>query len=249
MAHTPGRFVWRERTTPDAGAAQEFYSEFLGWTWDEVQSLDGPYFLAHVDNVPVGGLWQPPAGHSLPVAWNSYLSVGDVDATTARAQKMGWKLFKPPTDIPGIGRFSVLGDFDGAGVMPYRNVGSDPPTGPVTNGAFCWETLITSDVPRALREYGALFGWKEQRSPNGEVPIFAVDATRAGQVADIQKAGPGGPPRWQSYVRVADAGLCSSRVAKLGGKVLVPRIDVPEVGTISFIADPGGAVLGLYQPV
>jgi uncharacterized protein len=81
------------------------------------------------------------------------------------------------------------------------------------------------------------------------VPIFAVDGTRSGQVADVQQAGPGGAPRWQTYVRVADAPLCASRVAKLGGKVLAPRIDVPQVGTIAFIADPGGAVLGLYQPI
>ena len=249
MAHTPGRFVWRERITPDAGIAQEFYEAFLGWTWEEVRSIDGPYFIAHVENRPVGGLWQPPPGLSLPVAWSSYLSVLDVDATTAEAQKLGWSVFRPPTDIPGIGRFSVLGDFARLGVLPYRNVGDDPRAGAVANGHFCWETLVTPDVARALQEYGELFGWKVQRSPNGEVPIFAVDDRRTGQIADVQQATPGNPARWLTYVQVADAALCSSRVEKLGGKVLVPRVDIPEVGTISFIADPGGAALGLYQPI
>jgi len=246
VAHTPGRFVWRERTTPDAGIAREFYSELLGWTWEEVQSIDGLYWVAYADETRVGGLWRPPSGASMPVAWNSYLSVEDVDAITRRAQEMGWKVFRPPTEIPGIGRFSVIADFAGAAVLPYRNVGPDPSPGEVAPpGAFCWESLVTSDIPRALREYGTLFGWRCQSSPSGEVPIFAVDDTRGGQVADVQRAQQG-PPRWLTYVRVMDASLCSSRVEKLGGKVVVPRVDIPQ-GTISFIADPGGAMFGLFQ--
>ncbi len=34
-----------------------------------------------------------------------------------------------------------------------------------------------------------------------------------------------------------------------GGRVLEPRIDVPEVGTIAVVADPAGAALGLFQPL
>ena len=247
MPHSPGRFVWRERVTTDGKRARAFYSELLGWTWDEMRSIDGPYFLAHVERTPVGGLWQPPAGVTMPVAWNSYLSVDDVDRTTTRAREMGWKVFRPPTDIPGIGRFSVLGDFAGAGVLPYRNLTEDPVPGPVPPGAFCWETLVTSDVPRALREYGTLFGWRKQVSPNGEVPIFAVDDTLDGQVGDIQQAAGGTPPRWIPYVRVLDARRTASRVTELGGRVVVPGIDIPEVGTIAFLVDPGGAELGLFQ--
>ena len=192
----------------------------------------------------MGGLWPPPAGASMPVAWNSYLSVNDVDQTTARAPEMGWQVFRPPTDIPGIGRFSVLADSEGAAVLPYRNAADDPSPASVRPGAFCWETLITTDVPRALHEYPTLFGWRRQSSPNGEVPIFAVDDTRGGQVADVQD---GTTPRWLTYVRVLDARLTASRAAKLGGRTLAPGIDIPEVGTIAFITDPGGATLGLYQ--
>ena len=248
MAHTPGRFVWRERITPDVDRARVFYSELLNWTWQETKSIDGPYWLAQVDGTQIGGLWPPPKGVSIPVSWNSYVSVDDVDGTTARAKELGWEVFRPPTEIPGIGRFSVMADFAGAAVLPWRNVEDDPPVEPARPGAFCWETLMTADVQRALREYSMLFGWRRQSSPNGEVPIFAVDDTRAGQIADVQQAGAGGnPPRWLTYVRVTDARSTAARAAKLGGRVLAPGIDIPEVGTIAFIADPGGAVLGLYQ--
>ncbi len=183
----------------------------------------------------------------MPTAWMSYVSVEDVDRTTADARALGWTVGRDPTDIPGVGRFSVLADFAGAWVLPFRSAQGDPPAAPAAVGAFCWESLVTSDVPRALDEYGRLLGWRSQPSPAGTIPLLAVDDTPGGQVADVQQAG-STPPCWLTYVRVADAPGTAERAATLGGRVLVPRLDIPRVGTIAFVADPGGAVLGLFQP-
>lgn len=67
---------------------------------------------------------------------------------------------------------------------------------------------------------------------------LAGEATphRARAARDLAGQAPGG----------AEAGR--ARAEKLGGRVLVPRIEVPEVGTIAVIADPTGAVLGLFEP-
>jgi len=247
MAHTPGRFVWRERVTPDLERARAFYSALLGWTWEEMGPADAPYLVAHAGGTPVGGLWQPPAGASMPSAWMSYVSVEDVDRTTAEARALGWTVGRPTTELPGVGRFSVLADFAGAWLLPFRSETGDPSPDLGAPGTFCWESLVTSDVERALAEYGTLLGWTRQASPNGAVPIFALDETPGSQIADVQQAGDR-PPCWLTYVRAADAPALATRAATLGAHVLVPRIDIPEVGTIAFIADPGGAVLGLYQP-
>jgi hypothetical protein len=52
-------------------------------------------------------------GH-LPVGaspyWLPYVAVDDVDATIARAGKLGARIPVGPEDIPGIGRFGVLVD-------------------------------------------------------------------------------------------------------------------------------------------
>jgi predicted enzyme related to lactoylglutathione lyase len=37
-----------------------------------------------------------------------------VDATAAKAEELGGKILMPPTDIPNVGRFSVLQDPQGA---------------------------------------------------------------------------------------------------------------------------------------
>jgi hypothetical protein len=46
--------------------------------------------------------------------WLPYVAVDDVDATIARAKKLGARIPVSPEDIPGIGRFGVLQDPTGA---------------------------------------------------------------------------------------------------------------------------------------
>jgi hypothetical protein len=82
-------------------------------------------------------------------------------------------------------------------------------------------------------------------APNGQVTVF----TSGGRpVADVQPAPPGSPSRWATDVAAEDAMASRDRAAALGGRILVPRIDVPEVGTVALVADPAGAALGTFQP-
>ncbi len=97
----------------------------------------------------------------------------------------------------------------------------------------------------AVAFYGKVVGFGTGRTPNGEGAVFMAGDT---PVADIQPARPGTPSYWASYVAVANAEASRDRAARLGGRIVVPRIDVPKVGTISVVADPDGATLGLFQP-
>jgi Glyoxalase-like domain len=47
-------------------------------------------------------------------------------------------------------------------------------------------------------------------------------------------------PRWTVAFRVADADQTAAEAERLGGKVVLPPMDVP-VGRFANIADPGGA--------
>jgi len=247
MPYTPGRFVWRELMTRDVPRPRSYYSELFGWTYSEVDGLEGKYTLVHQGGEMIAGLWTIPSGVDIQPAWVSYVSVEDVDAATARARRLGWKVSREPADIPGIGRFSVLIDFGGAWVQPFRSADGDPePRMPPPN-TFCWESLATPDVPRAVREYGTVIGWRTRPGPGGAVPLFAVDDTPQGTVADVQEA-QGSQPRWVTYVLVSNVEETRDRAARLGGRIVAPRIEIPTVGTIAFITDPVGATLGLYQP-
>jgi hypothetical protein len=50
----------------------------------------------------------------MPAHWYPYFGVEDCDAVAAKAKGMGAQIHMPPTDIPNVGRFAVIGDPQGA---------------------------------------------------------------------------------------------------------------------------------------
>ncbi|WP_126456822.1 VOC family protein [Sulfuriflexus mobilis] len=115
------------------------------------------------------------------------------------------------------------------------------------HGAFSWNELMTTDVPAAKAFYGQLFDWDMQDEKTCDM---SYTMARAGQqeVAGIMAMPPeagGAPPAWGAYVTVDDVDQRSTQVEKLGGKIIIPARDIPNVGRFVVIADPQGAVLAL----
>ncbi len=248
QSYTPGRVVWRELMTTDVKRAQAFYSEQFGWKFEAFNMGPGmDYDMVKLGDKTFGGLWQIQPGTPGPSTWMSYVSVADVDTTARLAVENGGKVVHGPGDIPNVGRFVVLADFAGAMICAFKSSMGDPTPAMPGAGEFCWETLSTTDLARAEAFYGKVFGWKTIKGGDGGIPVFSVDETPRGMVADLQKA-QNFPPNWMTYVVVDKIEPATERASKLGGKVLVPLIEIPQVGRIALIADPTGAPLGLYQP-
>lgn len=122
----------------------------------------------------------------------------------------------------------------------------DPCTTP---GAFSWSELTTSDPQQAAAFYGNLFGWtfKDMGDAMGGYHVANLGDT---QVAGIMAPPPGAPPMppsWGCYVTVSQVEATVQRSLELGGKVLVPPMDVPGVGRMAVIQDPQGATLSVMQ--
>jgi len=56
----------------------------------------------------------------VPTMWTPYVCVDDADATVARAKELGAMVVVPPSDIPDVGRFAVIGDPQGAAIAVLR---------------------------------------------------------------------------------------------------------------------------------
>ena len=114
-----------------------------------------------------------------------------------------------------------------------------------TTGAFSWAELTTSDPAAAAVFYGELFGWTV--AP----PDPAMGGYRVVKIGEIGIAGitgpmpgaPAVPPHWGSYITVPDADHTAQRCSALGGKVLAAPFDIPNVGKMTVLQDPQGAVL------
>ena len=65
--------------------------------------------------VRAGGMLQMTAEwKGIPPHWMVYFAVADCDAIAKNAKSRGGRIKVPPTDIPGVGRFSVIQDPQGA---------------------------------------------------------------------------------------------------------------------------------------
>jgi predicted enzyme related to lactoylglutathione lyase len=115
VVNLPNSFCWNELATNDTGKAGDFYTGLLGWGKD-VQNF-GPmeYTMFTNGERPAGGMFKlTPEMGNIPPHWLVYFAVDDCDAKTAQATELGGSVMKPPDDIPGIGRFSILLDPQGA---------------------------------------------------------------------------------------------------------------------------------------
>jgi predicted enzyme related to lactoylglutathione lyase len=112
-SESAGVFVWDELGTTDADGAQRFYETVFGWTTKDMGEEYGGYRIFHRGEEQVGGLMKNP-DPSIPPYWNPYVGVEDTDATCEKAIELGAKAIVEPMDIPGIGRFAIIQDPQGA---------------------------------------------------------------------------------------------------------------------------------------
>ena len=111
------------------------------------------------------------------------------------------------------------------------------------HGMISWSELMTSDVAAAKRFYGQLFGWELERAPMEDVEYLLVKANGE-QIAGMMTTPPeaeGTPPNWGIYITVDDVDATARNAAELGGKIVVPPKDIPQVGRFCVIQDPQGA--------
>jgi hypothetical protein len=116
-----------------------------------------------------------------------------------------------------------------------------------THGAFSWCELMTTDVEAAKRFYSKLFGWgtKQFDMPDGPYTTLQVGEDSVGGIMKIPADAPAMPPHWGCYVTVERVEDTVAAAQSLGGKLLVPVMDVPGVGRMAVLQDPQGAVLSV----
>lgn len=121
-----------------------------------------------------------------------------------------------------------------------------------THGAFSWSELMTPDPASASAFYAALFGWTVEAMDMGTGPYHVLKAGGEA-VGGIMSMPPGSrdmPPAWGCYVTVDDVDATLARCTAMGGRVVVPPMEVPQVGRMAVIQDPQGAMLSIitYAP-
>ena len=118
-------------------------------------------------------------------------------------------------------------------------------------GRFVWHELATTDPDAAIEFYTKVVGWTTTPWA-GQMPYTMFNGTR-GPVGGDMSIPPdmkarGVPPNWIAYVSTPDVDATLKQVTALGGRVLVPGTDIPNVGRFGVFKDPQGAALALLAP-
>jgi len=247
-----GQFVWYELTTPDVGAAQEFYPRFTGWG---TQPFDKDYTMFTTGGVPIAGVFNlsdEMRQQGVPPNWMPYVEASNVDESAAKAASLGGRVLHGPVDVPGAGRIAVLQDPQGAtfGIYKASNPNSGAWDGTAVVGRFSWHELMTTDHVAAFDFYRTLFGWDkngEMDMGGGEMySMWGKGETMYGGMYNRGAEMAGMHPFWMIYIHVADVAKAVASAVKAGATVHRPQMDIPG-GSIAILGDPQGAGFAVHH--
>ena len=104
---------------------------------------------------------------------------------------------------------------------------------------------MTTDVEAAKKFYAKLFGWamEDMKMENMVYTTVKAGDSEIGGIMPIPEMAKGMPPMWSCYVTVSDVDATAKEAAQIGGKVIVPPQDIPDVGRFCVIQDPTGGTI------
>jgi predicted enzyme related to lactoylglutathione lyase len=121
-----------------------------------------------------------------------------------------------------------------------------PPVTSYAPGMFCWADLATPDADAAKAFYTGLFGWTTVDSPTpaGVYVLLMKNGERVAALYENKEV----PPHWLNYINVESVDVTTKTAKDLGANVHAGPFEVGDVGRMSLLADPEGAMIALWEP-
>ncbi|MGZ4448478.1 MAG: VOC family protein [Nocardioides sp.] len=117
-----------------------------------------------------------------------------------------------------------------------------------TPGQPCWIELFTPDTDAAVDFYGALLGWSATEADEqfgGYRMFLRDDQPIAGLMSNDGSSG--SPSVWSVYLASDDVTATADRARAAGGTVVADPMPVGDLGHMTVLLDPAGAMVGGWQ--
>ena len=122
----------------------------------------------------------------------------------------------------------------------------------MSHGSIHWSELVSADVEGSKKFFTEICGWtiQEMPMPNGPYNICMVGEQPVAGIMGVEQieADHEIMPHWMTYLAVDDVDAETNKVTGMGGTVIREPFDVPGVGRIAIVMDPGKAVVGIMTP-
>ena len=234
-----GEIVWIDLVTNDAKVSKKFFSNLLGWTYENHDAYD----MALSGTKPVSGIIEDKEllKGSKTSYWVVSASVKDVEGTTKRIISNGGKVISEPTEVSGRGTVALVEDGQGAFFSIMNNSSGDPKASAPRNGEWMWAELWTSNPETAVSFYTEVLNITSKPIADGgkgDYYILKGDTYEFGGITKTPVKNEA--PIWIPVLRVEDAAGIAEKAVKLGGSVLIGPTTVSG-NKVALIATPSGA--------
>jgi predicted enzyme related to lactoylglutathione lyase len=114
--------------------------------------------------------------------------------------------------------------------------------------------IPADDVEKLRKFYSKLFGWKIEKTP-GPIDYWMIETVPVDKKGmPIRPGVNGGMMKRQqpehkpvNYIAVESVDEYTKKIEALGGKVLVPKMEVPGIGWWTLALDPEGNQFAILQ--
>ncbi len=111
--------------------------------------------------------------------------------------------------------------------------------------------LPTTDSATSRKFYEAVFGWQFTRWGDGGMEYWLIKTGEAGTPGI--DGGLGGAANdlkgTVNTVEVENIDEALQKAEANGGQVIMPKDEIPGVGLLAYVREPGGAVVGIFQDI
>lgn len=104
--------------------------------------------------------------------------------------------------------------------------------------------IPASDPAAAAKFYADLFGWSTEVDEKSNYWMFRGDGGPGGGFVGLDENTR--PGNVLIYVGTDDIDATLNRAESLGGKAVMPRTEIPQVGWFAIMTDPTGNRVGLF---
>jgi predicted enzyme related to lactoylglutathione lyase len=115
-------------------------------------------------------------------------------------------------------------------------------------GEFNWHELHTTDIEGAKKFYSAVFSWEFNSYETDEGELYTLISLEddIDSFANVRKIDEG-KAHWGNYILVEDIDDVLEDVEENGGKIVVAKTLIFDIGNFAVIQDPQGAVISIME--
>lgn len=243
------RIVWHDLLTSDEVGCKLFYASVAGWHYITEHATDFAWGGGEQDFVLA--LREDEAGAGMIArcqesfrGWIPYVEVEDVDRAASLACEHGGAVIKPPFEVPGVGRNSLLLDPLGA----YIGISLSRHSHPAPTRQFALEHYLTETGEFPVGFYRHLFGWNSLSDDLTEVsPKTIAFAGEPVAVCAADRSALNASAAWLPGIRVANLAEALGKVRSGKGSVLGPHTQNINKHNSALVRDPTGVLSYLIE--